>query len=215
MERRLQDIYPTRRELLKLGGLTLATTLVDQIVWPLQVRASGNTSLRGTARNCIFIELPGAISSPDCWDFKETQYTPNDLDVQQATPELYLSKTLFPNFTDWAPRASFVRSMRARELVHFTGQYHTQTGRALNAAVAKEIPAFGSVISAELDSQRRETDTFPTYMSMGLSKARVGAIGSGFFPARFTGIDLDPAAATETFGGGGNLTNALLEERWR
>lgn len=105
--------------------------------------------------------------------------------------------------------------MRARELVHFTGQYHTQTGRALNVAVAKEIPAFGTVAAAELDSRRRESDTFPTYMSVGLSKARVGAIGSGFFPARFTGIDLDPAAAFETFGGSAEGTNALLEERWR
>src|SRR5206468_9390602 len=101
------------------------------------------------------------------------------------------------------PRASFVRSMRAPELVHFTGQYHTQTGRALNVAIAKEIPAFGSVVAAELDKSRRDGDTFPTYMSIALNKARVGAIGSGLFPAKFTGIDLDPGSVFESFGGGG------------
>ena len=72
--------------------------------------------------------------------------------------------------------------MRANELIHFNGQYHTQAGRTLNPAVAREIPAFGSVISFELSSQRRETDTFPTYVSTALTKARAGSIGSGFFP---------------------------------
>lgn len=215
MKRNLEDLFPTRRDLLKLGGMALAGTALNQFVSPLKVRAAGKANPRGNARFCIFIELPGAISPPDCWDFKETKDTPNDLDVQKVTSDLYLSRTLFPNAKDWAPRASFVRSMRAPELVHFTGQYHTQTGRALNVAVAKEIPAFGSVIAAELDKQRRDSDTFPTYMSVALGKGRVGAIGSGFFPARFTGIDLDPGSVFETFGvEGGDNGKALLEERW-
>lgn len=214
MKRNLKEMFPTRREMLKLGGMALAGTCVNQIMSPLKISAAGKANPRGNARFCIFIELPGAISPPDCWDFKETKDTPNDLDVQKATSSLYLPKTLFPNFKDWADRASFVRSMRAPELVHFTGQYHTQTGRALNVAVAKEIPAFGSVISAELDKHRRESDTFPTYLSVALGKGRVGAIGSGMFPAKYTGIDLDPGSVFETFGGDGDNGKALLEERW-
>lgn len=214
MKRNLEDLFPTRRDMLKLGGMALAGTAMSQFVSPLKIRASGKANPRGNARFVIFIELPGAISPPDCWDLKETKDTPNDLDVQKVTSDLYLSRTLFPNAQDWAPRASFVRSMRAPELVHFTGQYHTQTGRALNVAVAKEIPAFGSVIAAELDKHRRDSDTFPTYMSVAQGKGRVGAIGSGMFPARFTGIDLDPGSVFETFGGDGDNGKALLEERW-
>ena len=37
-------------------------------------------------------------------------------------------------------KVALVRSMRASELIHFNGQYHTQTGRSLNPAIAKEIP---------------------------------------------------------------------------
>ena len=215
MDRQLKDIVPSRRDLLKLGGMALATACVDRIVWPMKVSAAAPVTPRGTARNAILVDLPGAISQPDCWDFKETRFTVKDLDVRQVTSDLYLSKTLFPNYEDWAPRSAFVRSMRAHELAHFIGQYHTQTGRALNAAVAKEIPAFGSVIAAELDHQRRESDSFPTYMSINLANSRPGAIGSGFFPARFTGMDLDSYTALGSFGGGGGDAAAeALRERY-
>jgi hypothetical protein len=202
-----------RRDLLKIGGMALATGWTESFYLPLNARAAGKANPRANARYVIFIELPGAISPMDCWDFKETKDTPKDLDIQKVSSDLNLSRTLFPNYAEWAPRASFVRSMKAPELVHFTGQYHTQTGRALNVAIAKEIPAFGSVVSAELDKSRRETDTFPTYMSIALNKARVGAVGSGLFPPKFTGIDLDPGAVFDIFGGndGGK---ELLEERW-
>ncbi len=202
-----------RRDLLKFGGIAFATGWTESFLAPLKVKAAGKANPRNNARFVIFIELPGAISPMECWDLKETKDTPKDLDVQQVTSDLNLSKTLFPNYADWAPRASFVRSMRAPELVHFTGQYHTQTGRALNVAIAKEIPAFGSVIAAELDKSRRDTDTFPSYMSVALNKARVGGVGAGLFPAKFTGIDLDPASVFESFGGGDG-GKELLEERW-
>src|SRR5262245_8244210 len=213
MKKSLESMLPTRRDMLKLGGMALATGWTEAFISPLKLRALAKANPRNNARFVIFIELPGAISPMDCWDFKQTKDTPNDLDVQKATSDLYLSKTLFPNYADCAPRAAFVRSMRAPELVHFTGQYHTQTGRALNVAVAKEIPAFGSVIAAELDQSRRDSDTFPSYMSVALGKARVGAVGSGMFPPKFTGIDLDPGSVFETFGrdDGGK---ELLEERW-
>lgn len=205
-----------RRDLLKLGGMAVATTFADHIVWPLEIRGAGKVTPRRTARNCIVIQLPGAISPPDTWDFKETKDTPKDLDVQKVTSDLYLSKTLFPNHAVWAPRAGFVRSMRANELVHFTGQYHTQTGRSLNVAVAKEIPAFGSVVAYELDSERRDSDAFPTYMSFNLSRGRVGPIGAGFLPARFSGIDLDTTSVFDSFAAGDELekANAMLAKRW-
>jgi hypothetical protein len=203
-----------RRELLKLSGLASAATIVEQTLRPLKVKAAGKANPRGTARNCIYIALNGAISQADCWDFKQTRYTPTDFDMQQLTPELSLSKTLFPTGAEWAPKVSFVRSMKASELVHFTGQYHLQTGRALNAAVGKEIPAFGTVIAAELDSQRKNSDTFPVYMSLSLARNRVGAIGSGFFPAKFTGVDIDSSVVFDVFGGQNGASTDVLERRF-
>ena len=137
MEQQIKDLMPTRRDVLRWGGAALTGVWVDRLVWPLDVRASQNVMPRGTAKNCILIEMGGAISPMDCWDFKETHYTPKDLDVGKASSDLYLSKTLFPELSKEANRFSLVRSMRAPELVHFQGQYHTQTGRAINVAVAK------------------------------------------------------------------------------
>ena len=103
--------------------------------------------------------------------------------------------------------------MHARELVHFTGHYHLHTGRALNPGVAKEIPDFGTVIASELDSQRRDSDTFPTYLSTNLVRTRTGIVGPGFFPARFTGLDLDTSIAYNVFGGKADA-DADLVRRW-
>lgn len=63
-----------RRELLNWSGLALAGTIVEQTMMPLKVKAAGKANPRGTARNCIYIALNGAISQPDCWDFKQTRY---------------------------------------------------------------------------------------------------------------------------------------------
>ena len=213
--RQLTDLVPSRRDVLRWGGVALASTWVDGLVWPLDIRASGAAvTPRGTAKNVIFIELGGAISPMDCWDFKETRWTPQDLDVTEVSKGLYLSRTLFPQLSKEMHRVGLVRSMQAPELIHFNGQYHTQAGRALNPAIAREIPAFGSVVAFELAKQRRERDTFPTYISTNLTKARAGSIGSGFLPTWTTGLDLDPSTVFAAFGGDMTGANAVLSERW-
>jgi hypothetical protein len=215
MDRRLTDLLPTRREALTWGGVALASSWVDGLVWPLDVRAQGRATPRGTARNCIFIELGGAISPMDCWDFKETRWTPKDLDVTEVKKGLYLSRTLFPQLVERMDKVALVRSLQAPELIHFNGQYHTQTGRSLNPAVAREIPAFGSVVAYELGPKRRESDAFPTYVSTNLTKARAGSLGSGFLPTWATGLDLDPSTVFAAFGGDMTGANQVLSERWR
>ena len=72
-----------RRDALRLDGLAMASACSGGLVWPLKVSAAGKVQPRSTAKNCILVEMGGAISQPDCWDFKETKYTPKDLDVAQ------------------------------------------------------------------------------------------------------------------------------------
>jgi len=210
------DSYVARREVLKWAGMALAGSMAG-VSLPLKVSAQAKTRPLGTARYAIFIQMTGAMSQMDCWDYKETKWTPKDLDPQKVWGDLYLPKTLFGKMmaSKQMDRISFIRSMRARELVHFNGQYHCQTGRALNVAVGKEIPAFGSVVAAELDSQRRPSDTFPTYVSVNLRQDRVGPIGSGFFPVTYTGMDLDPVVVFDVFGGAADSgAEKDLERRW-
>src|SRR5262245_37345940 len=211
----LQELYTTRREMLRWLGLTAAGTIAAPMVRPLRVQGQRSVNLLGTARNAIMVKLSGAQRPMDTWDFKETRYTPSDLEPRTIRPDVKLSETLYPKLvkSKVLEKVSFLRSMRARELVHFTGHYHLHTGRALNPGVAKEIPDFGTVIAYELDSQRRATDTFPTYMSTNLVRTRTGIVGPGFFPARFTGLDLDTSIVFNVFGGKGEADSDLVR-RW-
>jgi len=65
--KRLWEISPTRRDVLKWGGLALAGTWVEGVTWPLKVHAAGKANPRGTAQQCIFVELGGCISHMETW----------------------------------------------------------------------------------------------------------------------------------------------------
>ncbi|MGH9661414.1 MAG: DUF1501 domain-containing protein, partial [Bryobacteraceae bacterium] len=211
--RTVGDVLPTRRDLLSLGGLGLLGASVDA-VWPLRVSANGKVTPRNSARNVLFYEISGAISHVEGFDFKENAGTPKDLDVRKISSDLYLSHRLFPKLEKHMDKFALVRSIASHEEVHFRGQYYQQTGRQLNLAFAREIPAIGSLIAMELDPRRRSSDTFPTYMSFYLEKGAAGALSTGFLPPRFSVVDINPEAAVK----GNSLDQKaveLLEERWR
>jgi len=203
-----------RRDLLKFGGLGLLAASADA-VWPLRV-AAGESKVhpRGNARNVVFYEISGAISHVESFDFKENPGTPKDLDVRKLPSGLELSHLLFPRLEQHMDKFAILRSMLSHEEVHFRGQYYTQTGRQLNVAFAREIPALGSVVAMELEPRRRAGDTFPIYMSFNLDKAFPGALSTGFLPPRFSVVDINPEAAVKGMALDEKAV-ALLEERWR
>lgn len=208
------EVFPSRRDILKLGGYGLLAASVDA-VWPLQTQASGaKVHPRGNARNVLFFEISGAISHIESFDFKENAGTPKDLDVRPVNSELFMSHLLFPRLEKQMDKIAILRSLLSHEEVHFRGQYYVQTGRQLNVAFAREIPAVGSVIAAELEPRRRPQDTFPTYMSFNLDKAFPGALSTGFLPPQFSVVDINPESAVK----GMKLDQKaveLLEERWQ
>lgn len=204
----------TRRDLLKFGGLGLLAASADA-VWPLQVGATGQkVHPRGNAKNVLFYEISGAISHVESFDFKENPGTPKDLDVRRFSSDVSLSHLLFPRTEKHLGKLSILRSMLSHEEVHFRGQYYTQTGRQLNLAFAREIPAIGSVVAMELEPRRRPRDTFPIYMSFNLDKAFPGALSTGFLPPRFSVVDINPDAAVKGMALDQKAVE-LLEERWR
>lgn len=207
------EMLPTRRDLLQFGGLGLAGAAATS-VWPLRVGAASKTTPRGNARNVIYYEFSGAISHVDGFDFKENPATQKDFDVRQLKNGVYLSHFLFPKVEKVMDKMCIIRSLKSHEQVHFRGQYYVQTGRQMNLAFAKEIPAIGSVIAAELEERRRETDTFPTYVSFNLEKGAAGALATGFLPARYSVFDMDPQAALKGMALDQKAVE-LVEDRWR
>ena len=205
----------SRRELLKLFGISVGAAMVDPAAWPRNVQAqSKKVTPRKSVRNVIYIQNCGAMSQHETLDFKESKYTAKDLDIQKVNADFSISKTLFPNYQRWAPKAALVRSMWENSLVHFTAQYHSQAGRAFNAALLREIPAFGSIVATELEHERKESDTFPTFMSVDLWNARCPQIGSGMLHPRFAGMDLNTSTVFESFGDAEGKSTAKLARRW-
>lgn len=214
MQKTIADLFTSRRDLLKLGGYGLLGAFADQALWPVRARAAGKTNPRGCARFGLVVELAGAISHVDSFDFKENAGTPKDLDVRQINSELYLSHRLFPELSTEMDKIAILRSMKSHEVVHFRGQYYTQAGRPLNPVQAPEIPSVGSVISYEFEKQRREADTFPTYIGCNLDTSGCGALSTGFLHPRYSVLDINLKA-----GIGGVAVDAdalkVLAERYR
>lgn len=205
----------TRRDLLEFGGLGLAAAATTG-VWPLQLSANPavKAAPRGTAKNVIYYEFSGAISHVDGFDFKENPSTPKDFDVRRLPSGIDLPHALFPRTAAIMDKVCVVRSIRSHEQVHFRGQYYVQTGRQMNLAFAKEIPAVGSVIAAELEARRRANDTFPTYLSFNLEKGAAGALATGFLPPRYSVFDMVPEQAVKGMALDHKAVE-LIEERWR
>src|SRR5215813_2714217 len=214
MNHRVSDLFQSRRDILKLGGYGLLSAFADQALWPVRARAAGKANPRGTARFGVIVELAGAISHVDTFDFKEDAGTPRDLDVRKVNSELYLSHRLFPELSNEMGKIAIVRSMKSHEVVHFRGQYYTQAGRPLNPVQAPEIPSVGSVISYELEKQRHETDTFPTYVGCNLDTSGCGAISTGFLHPRHSVLDINLKAGMGGIAMDGDAMT-VLSERYR
>ena len=209
----VEEVFGTRRDLLRLGGLGLVGASVGG-TWPLQAAATKpRFHPRGNARNVLFFEISGAVSHTESFDFKENEGSPDDLDVRRINADLSLPHLLFPRLEKHVDKLAILRSMLSHEEVHFRAQYYVQTGRQMNLAFAREIPALGSVIAMELEPERRPNDTFPLYMSFNLEKGSAGALATGFLPPRFSVVDIN----TEAIEKGMALDEKaveLLEERW-
>src|SRR5258708_21560936 len=129
------EIFQTRRDLLKLGGLGLLGASAESI-WPLNIAAAeGSTPKvqpRGNARNILFYEISGAISHVEGFDFKETAGTPQDLDVRKIKNDLYLSKLLFPKFEKHPDKFPILPSMPNPAKAHFPAPSFQTPGRQPN-----------------------------------------------------------------------------------
>lgn len=215
VRRKVGDLLPSRRELLKYGGYGLLGASVGSFA-PLKVEASpgARSKVRGQAKNVVFVEISGAISHIDTFDFKENIATQKDFDVRKTSTGIYLPHALFPRFEQVLDRIALVRTLKSHEEVHLRGEYYLQAGRPLNVAFAREIPSVGTVVASELESRRRESDTFPTYVSFNLETNQLGAMSTGFLPPQHSVFDLNPELATQGMSLDGKAVE-LLEQRWR
>lgn len=181
--RRFEDLFLTRRDLLRIGGVSMLGVNYLPLI-PTRAQAAGKVGPRGSARFCIFVMLQGGQSHVDSWDFKEGPWTPEDFAVKEIPGVGKWPSSLYPNLGERTDKFSLVRSLRAWESQHGRGQYYVQTAHQHNPALAKELPPIGAVVASEYAARRRPTDSLPPYVGFN-TFPQVGLIGPGLMPATY------------------------------
>lgn len=189
--RSVEDLYLTRRQILRSGAVTATGISFVPLITPSNVTAATTVKPRGTARFVLFFMLDGGQSHVDSWDLKEGKWTPPDFDVKEIAPGLKWPMSLYPQLAAQRERFTLLRSLEAWDSVHGRAQYYVQAAHPHNPALQKEIPPIGSVAAMELESQRRASDTLPGYVAINVTQNQAGLLKSGFLPATYSPFHID------------------------
>ena len=154
----------SRRELLKgFGALGCMAALPGHA--DAQIIRGGGVP-RGTAQVCIFVNLQGAPSHVDTFDYKGGAAPASHKIVTNGA--ITLNSTLFPKLSSLSGDLCLVRSMQSVEEAHSRGQWSVQTAHSSNPAFDAETPHIGAVVASELGVGR-----FPAFLALN------GPTGSG------------------------------------
>ena len=179
----------SRRGFLELGagGLVASWFLSSPVsAW---AATTAQVTPRASARNVIFVFLPGAPSQIDTWDLKEGAWTPSDFAPASFGGGLRFPAGLLPNVSAHLSDIAIVRSVRASALVHGLGQTWIQIARNPTGATGSEAPNMGSIAALELDPQRGPNDVLPAFLSLN---TQGGLSGAGYFPSTYSPFVVQP-----------------------
>ena len=147
----------SRRELLKsFGALGCMAALPG--AGQAQIVRQG-VQARSTAQTCIFINLLGAPSHVDTFDYKAGAAPANHKILTNGA--ITLNSTLFPKLSSLTGDLCLLRSMQSVEEAHPRGQWAVRTAHSSNPAFDAETPHIGSVIASELGVGR-----FPPFLAL-------------------------------------------------
>src|SRR3989442_1935636 len=182
-----------------------ATGVAGSFVSPMRTFAQSSVTsspvpLLTTAKNCIFVLLPGAPSQIDTLDLRVGAWTPANF-APTTINGIDWPNGLLPNLGTQLSlsRFSIIRSCPSTALVHPLLQNWNQIARNPASATGKIAPNIGSVVALEFDPQRRTGQKLPGFLSLNGGGSLAG---SGYFPSKYAPFDVAPAA-----GGLANLSN--------
>ncbi|HTS02447.1 MAG TPA: DUF1501 domain-containing protein [Thermoanaerobaculia bacterium] len=182
----------SRRGFLQLGGAGLVASWFLKSPAAAWAAESAEVVTRSSARNVIFVFLPGAPSQIDTWDLKEGAWTPPDFAPADFGSGLRFPAGLMPNLAEHLGDVAIVRSMMSHALVHGLGQTWLQISRNPTGATGSEAPNMGSVAALELDGQRTPDDVLPAFLSLN---TQPNLSGAGYFPSTYAPFVVQPTAA--------------------
>lgn len=180
----------SRRGFLELGagGLVASWFLSPQAAWAES--ASLAVTPKASAKNVIFVFLPGAPSQVDMWDLKEGAWTPADFAPTSMGGGLRWPAGLLPKLGGQLSDFSIVRSVRSSALVHGLGQTWIQIARNPTGATGSIAPHLGAVAALELAASKAAGDVLPAFVALNAG----GISGSGYFPSAYSPFAVQPTA---------------------
>jgi hypothetical protein len=183
----------SRRRFLQVAGTGLVASYFADVLSPrlLQAATTANATLHNTAKNCIFIFLPGAPSNIDMWDLKEGAWTPADFaPTSYDNNTLRFPQGLMPKTAAQLDKITFVRSGLSWAAVHTLGQSWAQIARNPGGATGSIAPHIGAVVALESQIKRAATDVLPGFVALNST----GIPSSGYLSASYAPFQIVPAA---------------------
>ncbi len=149
--------------------------------------------VRKNQKACILVWLGGGAPTIDMWDLKPNSKNGGDFKPISTAGDLQISEHL-PKIAKIMDKLSVIRAMSTREADHSRGTYFMHTAYVPNPTVVH--PSFGSVVSYELGTKRKELE-IPSFVSIG---------GGGMSPG-FLGMTHAPFVVDSR----GNIRNSNME----
>ena len=181
----------TRRQLFRVFGAGVtATCLVGKPAHAGVVIDSRPVTMQNTAKNVIFVQLVGAPSHIDTFDFKEVAgTTPANFNPTNINGIMWPTG-LLPKLADQLPNIAIVRSAQAWATGHAVTQTWIQIGRNPSGVLGDIAPNIGSIVAVEKYPERLPNQVLPTFIGLN-SQA---GIGGGYLPATYGPMQLSPSA---------------------
>jgi hypothetical protein len=201
--------HATRRQFFQLLGAGVTGSMLlrpNRLSGAVNITSSP-VNMQNKAKNVIFIQLLGAPSHTDLFDFKMSPSTPVSLKPDTINGVAWPTGIL-PKMATQLPNIALVRSVNAWALVHSLAQTWAQIGRNPAAALGNIAPNIGSVVALEKDPERLPSQVFPPFLGLNATTQA----GPGYFSARYAPFKFTPNSGNP---GAGlpNTTNPVGENR--
>lgn len=191
----------SRRHFMQHLAMSTAAIPGLQFISHLQANAA---ELKKNQKACILLWMSGGPPTIDIWDLKPESKNGGEFKPISTTGDLQISEHM-PETAKQMKHLSVVRSMSTREADHGRGRYFMHTAYVPNPTVVH--PTFGSVVSYELGSKRKELE-IPSFVSIG-----GGSMGPGFLGQLHAPFQVDSNGQIRNAEMKESLSDARLNQR--
>ena len=160
-----------------MGHLAAGAATLPALDFISHVKANA-ADLKRRQKACILMWMSGGPPSIDIWDLKPDSKNGGEFKPINTKGDLQISEHM-PKTAQVMENLSVIRAMSTREADHGRGRYYMHTSYVPTPTVVH--PAFGSVVSYEVGSKRKDLE-IPAFISIGGGGSSPGFLGMTHSP---------------------------------